>query len=286
MFQKQITRADLVQDFHRFGIPFGGLLMVHSSLSSIGYVTGGADTVVDALLEVLGPEGTLVVPTFTDESAMNPSFIFDPSSTPSMVGAISEAVRRRPEAHRSIHGWHSVSAMGRLADAIAKDVGLSPWLPDGPMSKVIDYGGEFMLLGVPYKRLTLVHLMEWECGVTYRPGRIVEVQMRCPDGSIGKLVNLECPPESPFPGNDFNRLGRAMEEEGIVRLGVVGNAITRVFQGRDVRSMSRKLHQKDKQAFLRQGGVVTELSYGNNVSMPRGDLCVVDPKVIYRPYQR
>jgi aminoglycoside 3-N-acetyltransferase len=276
-----LSRADLVQDFHRLGIPFGGLLMVHSSLSSIGYVDGGSETVVDALLEVLGPEGTLVVPTFTDEVAREPSFVFDPLNTPSMVGAISEAVRRRPGARRSLHGWHSLAAMGPLAAAIAKEVGSSPWLSDGPMPKVIDYGGEFMLLGVPYKRLTLVHLMEWECGVAYRPGRLVEFQMRRPDGSLAKLVNLECPPEPPFPGNDFNRLGQAMEVEGVVRIGAVGNAIARVFQGRAVREVARKLHRKDKRAFLREGDVVTELYCGITVSTPRGDLCVLDPKAIH-----
>ena len=243
-------------------------------------MNGGAETVVDALLEVLGPAGTLVVPTFTDEIAMDPNFVFDPLNTPSLVGAISEAARRRPGARRSLHGWHSIAAMGPLADAIVREVGSSPWLPDGPMPKIIDHGGMFMLLGVPYQRLTLVHLMEWECGVAYRPGRLVELPIRRPDGSLAKLVNLECPPEPPFPGNDFNRLGQAMEEEGLVRLGGVGNAIARLFQGQDVRKVARELHLKDNRAFLREG-VVTELSYGHTVSRPRGDLCVLNPEGIY-----
>ena len=281
MSQKPLTLEVLVKDFHRLGVPRGGLLMVHSSLRSIGHVNGGAPTVVDALLEVLGPTGTLVVPTFTDEAARDPSFVFDPLSTPSLVGAISEAARRRPAARRSLHGWHSVAAMGPLADAIATEAGSSPWLPDGPMPKVIDRGGVFMLLGVPYLRLTLVHLMEWECGVAYRPGRLVEVPMRRPDGSLVKLANLECPPEPPFPGNDFNRLGQAMEEKGLVRLGGVGNAIARLFHGRDLRNAAQELHRKDKRAFLRKDGTITELSYGHTVSTPRGDLCVLDPKGIY-----
>ena len=57
MTQKPLTLEDLVQDFHRLGVPGGGLVMVHSSLSSIGHVDGGAETVVDALLEALGPTG-------------------------------------------------------------------------------------------------------------------------------------------------------------------------------------------------------------------------------------
>jgi aminoglycoside 3-N-acetyltransferase len=120
MSQKLITTANLVQDFRRLGVPRGGLLMMRSSLRSIGHVNGGAETVVDALLEVLGPAGTLVVPTFTDEIAMDPNFVFDPLNTPSLVGAISEAARRWPGARRSLHGWHSIAAMGPLAGAIVR----------------------------------------------------------------------------------------------------------------------------------------------------------------------
>ena len=281
MSHKPLTTANLVQDFLQLGVPRGGLLMVHSSLRSIGHVSGGAETVVDALLEVLGPSGTLVVPTFTDEIAMDPNFVFDPLNTPSLVGAISEVARRRPGAYRSLHGWHSLSAIGPLSDVIVKEVGSSPWLPDGPFPKMIDYGGMFMLLGVPYQRLTLVHLMEWECGVDYRPGRLVEVPTRCPDGSLAKLVNLECPPEPPFPGNDFNRLGQVMEDQSLVRLGVVGNATARLFHGQDVRKVAWELYSKDNRAFLQEGGVITELSYGHTVTRPRGELCVLNPEGIY-----
>lgn len=164
---------------------------------------------------------------------------------------------------------------------MATEAGSSPWLPDGPMPMMIDHGGLFMLLGVPYQRLTLVHLMEWECGVDYRPGRLVELPMRRPDGSLVRLANLECPPEPPFPGNDFNRLAQAMEEQGLVRLGGVGNAIARMFQGRDVRKVARELYRKDKRAFLRKGGAITEPSYGHTVGMAPGELCVLDPERIY-----
>ena len=86
---------ELVNDLSRLGVPAGGLMMVHSSLRSIGMVEGGADTVVDALLECLGPQGTLVVPTFTFAAPNQPGFVFDPALTPSEMGAISEAARRR-----------------------------------------------------------------------------------------------------------------------------------------------------------------------------------------------
>lgn len=82
-----VTRNDLMRDLVSLGLPEGGTVMVHSSLRSIGTVEGGADTVVEALLQCLGPEGTLVVPTFTFASPGQPGFIFDPAETRQLTGA-------------------------------------------------------------------------------------------------------------------------------------------------------------------------------------------------------
>ena len=280
--RKSLTRGELAQALVRLGVPRGGLMMVHSSLRSIGHVDGGAETVVDALLDALGPEGTLVVPTFTDDAAKRGAdFVFDPLNTPSLAGAISEAARRRTGARRSLHHWHSVGAIGPLAETVATEVGASPWQPDGPMPKIIDLGGLFLLLGVPYQRLTLVHLMEWENGVPYRPGLQVELPMRRSDGSVVPLVNLECPPNRPFAGNDFNRLGQRMEDANVVKIGQVGNAVARLFYGADVRETASAMYGEDKSAFLIKNGVIARLAYGHTIDMPRGELCVVDPAEIF-----
>jgi len=87
-------------------------VLVHSSLSSLGCVEGGADAVIDALLDVLGPGGTLVVPTLTGTeslSAENPPR-YDPDATPCWTGRVPETLRRRPGAMRSLHPTHSVAA--------------------------------------------------------------------------------------------------------------------------------------------------------------------------------
>ena len=280
--QKPLKRADLVSNLVRLGVPCGGLLMVHSSLRGIGHVEGGAETVVDALLEALGSEGTLVVPTFTDVVvARYPGFVFDPANTPSYMGAITEAARRHPNARRSLHPWHSVAAIGPLAETLATKGSDSPWHADGPMPQVIDRNGMFLLLGVPYLRLTLAHLCEWELGVVYRPEMTIQVPMRRPDGSIVPMVNYECPPTPGTPERDYNRLGQRMEAAGMVKIGPVGNAVARLFYGHDVRKMAKTLYQEDRKAFLQQGDAVTPLSYGHIIKTPKGDLCVFDPERIY-----
>ena len=81
----------LVSDFKSLGIKEGDVLLVHSSLSSMGNVEGGADTVIDALLEVLGKEGTLLFPAFSFSPCYKTSY-FSYKDTPSCVGKISEKI--------------------------------------------------------------------------------------------------------------------------------------------------------------------------------------------------
>ena len=276
-----LDRATLVRDLTHLGVPSGGLVMVHSSLRSLGHVAGGADTVVDALLEALGPEGTLVVPTFTYPLVGEPDFLFDPLRTPSLMGAISEAARRNPKARRSIHLWHSVAAIGPLAETITTSGGASAWDDDSPMGQVHDRDGLYLLLGVPYLNLTAVHLCEVELEVPYRKALRVETKMRRADGSLAPLVSVACPPQPGHPGSDFNRLGQRMEDAGLVRVGHVGNAVARLLGGHDLRRMARELYERDPEAFRRQGGVVTRLAYGHTIESDRGEHCVLDPARMY-----
>src|SRR6478672_9626519 len=108
----RVTRADLVEGLRALGLRLGALVQVHSSLSRLGFVEGGAETVVDALLEAVGLAGTVMVPTFNHGKAD----IYDPRTTPSISGAVTEALRKRPGAHRSIHPTHPYAAIGPDAE--------------------------------------------------------------------------------------------------------------------------------------------------------------------------
>lgn len=255
--------------------------MVHSSLRSLGHVAGGAATVVDALLEALGPEGTLVVPAFTYPLSRDPDFVFDPVHTPSLMGAIADAGRRHPRALRSLHLWHSVAAIGPLAEAIVTSGGESAWDVDSPMRRIRDRDGLYLLLGVPYQNLTAVHVSEIELKVPYRKPVRFEGTMRRSDGSRAPFVSIGCPPQPGHPGSDFNRLGQRMEDAGLVRVGEVGNAVARLLGGHDLRRAARELYQQDANGFLRQEGLVTALAYGHTIESDRGEHCVADPSRMY-----
>ena len=110
-------QAALVADLRALGLQSGDAVMVHSSYKSLGGVVGGPSTVVEALLEVLGPQGTLVVPTFTHSGTTH----FDPQTSPSLNGAITEAARAHAQAVRSWHPTHAVTAIGPAASELVRD---------------------------------------------------------------------------------------------------------------------------------------------------------------------
>ena len=124
-----ITKKTLIEDLIALGVRRGDCVMLHSSLSSLGYVEGGATTVVDAFLEAVGKTGDLLVPSFRD-SLWTGRFGFEackecpgqevcPSNEPGIQGAIPEEVRRRSDSLRSCHPTHSWSAIGPHAYTIA-----------------------------------------------------------------------------------------------------------------------------------------------------------------------
>ena len=99
--------------------------MVHSSLRSLGHVAGGAGTVVDALLDAVGKEGTVMVPNLPFRGSLNRYLETDPTfdvrTTPSRMGAVTEALRKRPKARRSLHSSHSAAVVGALRDEMTRD---------------------------------------------------------------------------------------------------------------------------------------------------------------------
>lgn len=158
----QVTRDDLVAGLQALGLHAGDLVQVHSSLSSLGHVVGGAETVVDALLETVGPTGTVMVPTFNHGQAD----IFDLRETPSINGAITEALRRRPEAYRSCHPTHPCAAIGPLAELLTREhLHLLTFDLRSPLGKLAAMGGYVLLLGVGMNRNTMAHVGETLAGV-------------------------------------------------------------------------------------------------------------------------
>lgn len=159
-----IYKDDIVFSLKLMDVKKGDILLVHSSLSSIGYVDGGADTVIDALIEAVGDEGTIVISTLT--GWFEP---FDDRTSPSAVGKISEKFRQRANAKRSLHPVHSVAAIGSKAEYITSghehcETGCGSGTP---YYKILELGGKVMLLGVDMDRNTIMNSLEEEVNAVY-----------------------------------------------------------------------------------------------------------------------
>lgn len=117
-----VTERDIIAALNDVGIRRGDVVIVHSSLKSMGYVEGGADTVIDALLKVLGEDGTLVMPTLIQKDFSNAYQTWN-LDKPSDVGLITETFRKRDGVIRSDQATHSVAAFGPLKQYLTRDHG-------------------------------------------------------------------------------------------------------------------------------------------------------------------
>src|SRR5271157_115439 len=103
-----VTRAAIRDGLAALGVVGGDTVLIHSSLRAFGRVAGGAGTVVRALLDVVGEDGTLVAPIFRTFFTEGPGQSWDRDSSPSLMGLISENVRAWPGAERSAHAIHPI----------------------------------------------------------------------------------------------------------------------------------------------------------------------------------
>ena len=163
MSEPVVAVESLTRDVAALGIAAGARVLVHSSLKAVGRVENGPDGLIDALLGILGPTGTLVAPTFTYRSAR-----FDPATTPGRTGVVGEALRRRPRAIRSLHPFYSVAALGPAAGELCRGhenvagTGLG-----SPLDRLAESGGLVLLAGVGHESNTTIHVGEFHAAVPY-----------------------------------------------------------------------------------------------------------------------
>ncbi|MGE0567352.1 MAG: AAC(3) family N-acetyltransferase [Bacteroidia bacterium] len=161
-----VSKDSIKKALNSAGIKEGDVLMVHSSLSSLGYVDGGAETVISVLMALIGDKGTLMMPSFPgigfnyDYLKSNP--IFDINQTPSKMGAITEVFRKMNGVKRSFHPTDAVCAFGPQADYLTNDHfnQLTPYNEHSPFRKLELLNGKILLLGTKLEHVTNFHTPE------------------------------------------------------------------------------------------------------------------------------
>jgi aminoglycoside 3-N-acetyltransferase len=222
------TSASLVADFDSLGVHRGMIVMVHSSLGRVGWTEGGPIAVIEALLAVLGPNGTLVMPAESPQLA-DPSSraVFDPQTTPTTMGAIPQAFRSYPGTYRSSHPLVSVCANGRHAQAITAEHAVEICEgPGTPFEKLYELDAWTLLLGVGFNRCTSLHYAE-----SLVPNRRTMIS-RFPVVENGVRVWVEKLSMGTDNGTHFPIVGQRFVDRGGVRSGKVGQADALLFSTR------------------------------------------------------
>lgn len=227
-----LTQTRLADDLCTLGLRTGDALLVHSSLSAIGFVDGGATTVVRAILEVIGPTGTLVAPTFqkgSEHVLVRTGVRFDTRTAPSEMGAISEAVRRWPGALRSLSPTHCLAAVGPgAATLLAGHEQCRVSVGHGsPFERLVQGGGRILLLGVGHGSNTTLHYVE-------NTGGAPSVCRECFEPVVidadGREWVVPTHPHMPGLKRRYERADEVLTAAGAQRQGRVGKAPARLVE--------------------------------------------------------
>ena len=269
--QERIERSDepitperIASDLADLGVEPGDTLLVHSSLSSLGWVTAGQPAVVDALVEAVTSEGTIVMPThstqYSDPSRWeNPSVPDDwedvirterpayrPEVTPTWnVGAIPECFRTYPEVRRSRHPIYSFAALGADAESVVGDHEYDHGMGENsPLAEVYDRDGTILMLGTDHDTNTSLHLAEHradrEQGISTQSTPVVNE-----DGER-EMITFE---QLEYDADDFAEVGRDFEDdhpEAVTR-GQVGEADAKLLPQREIVDYGAEWFEKNRE---------------------------------------
>jgi aminoglycoside N3'-acetyltransferase len=244
--EPEVSHADLSEQLRTLGVEPGGVLLVHTSFRAVRPVEGGVAGLIAALRAVLGPAGTLVMPSYTGDDEEP----FDPETTPASpdLGVVADAFWRLPGVCRSDHP-QAFAAIGPQAEVITADpLPLPPHIPASPVGRVHDLDGQVLLLGVGHDANSTLHLAELLADVPYR------LPKHCTVLRNGRLVHID------YAENDHCCARFALADDwlrarGQQSEGRVGHAHARLARSRHIVAAAREHLARDPLLFLHPAGI-------------------------------
>jgi len=249
----------MIEQLLALGVTPGATLLVHTAYSKVRPVDGGPQGLIAALRSALGPQGTLVMPSMSDDDEL----VFDPQTTPCRgMGIVAETFWRLPGVLRS-HSPHAFAAVGPEAASITAD---HPWdVPhglDSPVGRVYELDGHVLLLGVGHDGNTTIHLAETLAGVRYRRPKSLMLARG------GRPVRVDYA-EIDRCCARFAQVDQWLDASGRQRHGTVGRGVARLARSREIVSVVWDRLRDNETVFLHEPGVDHECDEAR-ASIPRG----------------
>jgi aminoglycoside 3-N-acetyltransferase len=229
----RVGKRELIAGLRGLGLKEGDLVCVHTAFRSLGFVVGGPPTVIRALEEVVGPEGTILMPAYSTGGMtvnwVKGSPVFDVRRTPSDLGVLPEVFRTMPGTLRSLHPTHSVCGRGRLAAALLADheKAARPFGHGTPFMRLIERGGKGLILGARLHNFTTLRTIEDHLGASYplNPYLSVTFPVEIVDeAGQRRTVRTLVPDPALGPRRNGDVFLPFLRERGLVREGRVGRA--------------------------------------------------------------
>ena len=254
-----VSFGRIKQHLHDLGVRPGSVLVVHTAFSKVGPVEAGPRGLILALTEALGPGGTLVMPSMSDDD----EHVFDPAATPCAgMGIVADTFWRLPGVLRA-DSPHAFAAQGPAAAAIVAPQPVEiPHGPDSPVGRVHELDGWILLLGVGHDGNTTVHLAEFLAGVRYR--RPKHAMVRRDDAVVRVPYN-----EIDHCCARFALVDTWLDEVRAQRRGVVGHAEARLVRSRVLVDVVTTRLRADETVFLHPPGVDAECDEARRSLGPR-----------------
>lgn len=256
----ELSKAAVVDQLRTLGVQSDGVLLVHTSFRAVRPVEYGPLGLIVALRGALGPDGTLVMPSMSDDDDAP----FDPAMSPAAadLGVVAQMFWQLPGTVRSDHPF-AFAAIGPQAAAITADsLPLPPHGAASPVGRVHDLDGQVLLLGCSHGENTTLHLAELLAGVPYR------VPRHCTVRRDGGLVRVD------YGENDhccerFVLADDWLRSSGLQREGSVGHAHARLARAQDIVRIAVEHLKRDPVMFLHPAGAGCEQCEDARASLTR-----------------
>jgi aminoglycoside 3-N-acetyltransferase len=238
--RRTLDRDEMAEQLLALGVEPGGVLVVHTAFSKVAPIEGGPAGLIEALRIAVGPAGTLVMPSMSDDD----EHPFDLKETPCMgMGVVADTFWRIRGVFRS-DSPHAFAAIGpRAAEIAAVHPADVPHGLDSPIGRVYQLDGQILLLGVGHDADTTIHLAENMAGVRYRRSKYLTILR------AGQLKRYNYS-EIDHCCQNFNLMDPWLEAERRQRRGMVGHAEARLARSRDVVEMALVRLRENETAFL------------------------------------